>query len=164
MKKTGLLLLVCLTSIIAFANSLTIVLEDSSVPCVIYVNGISAGEVKDSLVMTNIKAGTYKVSMFSEKIFDKGEDSLITDFEKKAKSLDEKVLQDAVKLGTETAFLSDNNNSRVKINNKAVNDKLKPKGKSNTLCCCLGGGGGCCLGVLAVSTLMVWWNNQYVPQ
>lgn len=160
MKRTGMAILAGLFSIIIFSSTLNIALEDYSSPCFVYVNGKFIGEVKDSTVMQDLKEGAYKVSMFSENFTEVSNDSLLSEAEKKAKKLDDASMKEAIALGTETILLSKDEVKRVLIKNKQVYERLNPKGKSKTLCCCLGGGTGCCLGVLALSTLMVWMNNQ----
>lgn len=155
-----MLILLGFFSIAVFSGTVTVLLEDYSSPCFIYVNGESMGEVKDSLFLQDLEEGAYKVSMFSENFIEISDDSLLSEAERKAIKMDDASMKEAVALGTETFFLSKDEAKRFTLKNKQVNEKINPKGKSKTLSCCLWGGTGCCLGVLAVSTLMVWYNNQ----
>lgn len=146
MKK----IIVCLLSIILsssiFSNSLTIFIEDTSSPCEIFVNDKSVGTVKDSLVMKEIGEGSCKVSLFSSAILDMTvSEASLNDLEKKARKLDSEKMNSAVKLGTETIYVSKLADSKVTIKNKQVNNALVTKKKSSTTCCCLGGAAGGCL-------------------
>jgi len=156
-------IVICIAFAFVNGGSMTVILEDFSEPCEIFVNGNSIGEVKDSFLFSDIPEGSYKISMFSENVFKEVDDSLLAESDRKAKKLGNEKMKETVLLGTETVFLSKSEAKKITIKNKQVNEKMTVKGKSNNLCCCLGGGTGCCLGILAVSTLMVWLNNQYTP-
>lgn len=157
--KILLYALVLASSIALSASSLTVVLEDNKLQCEIFINGNPVGTVKDSLVFGDIEAGAYKISMFSNSVFDEGPDSLFTKNDLKARKLGPEGMKEAVVLGTESVLVKDGESTRVIIKNRQVNSMLNPKAKTNTACCCLGGAGGCCLGVLAMSGIMVWLNN-----
>jgi len=147
MKKFVFSALVLMFWLASYSTSLTILLEDSSSPCEVYLNGESLGEIKDSIVMNELKSATYKVSMFSAKVLD-GDTAVQQDSlnpaEKAVLKLEPVKKQEALNLGTETVFIPKDASVRITVKNKQVNAVLGTK-KSGSACC-LGGAGGCCLG------------------
>ena len=151
MKKIMFCVLCLLLSLTLFSNSLTIFLEDKSVSCEIFVNDKSVGTVSDSLVMSSIDEGSYKVSMFSKSVLDASvAESALNDLEKKARKLDTDKMNEAVKLGTETVYISKNAALSVTIKNKQAINLLDSKKSSSSTCCCLGGAAGVAGGCLLI--------------
>lgn len=144
----------------ASGATLKIILEDQSSPCEIFLNGSSIGIIKDSIIFNDAEEGSYKVSMFSERVFDEKSDSVTSANDKRVRNLDKESMRSAIALGTESVFLSETESKSVILKNKQVAALIKEKKPNNKpFWCCFGGGAGCCLSVLAASTIMVWLNN-----
>ncbi|MGE3062800.1 MAG: hypothetical protein AB7T10_04120 [bacterium] len=157
----GLISFLCImiSAVSVFSSKLTIVLEDSAQPSEIFINNSSMGTVKDSILLEDVGEGSYKISMFSGRVFDENDDSIFSENDKKARALGGKKINEAVSLGTESVFIKPDENKTIIIKNKQTNTLLAEKKGGTSACCLLGGVGGCCLGVLGISTLMVWMNN-----
>jgi len=154
MKKVIYLIFTALLSSFCFSNSLTIHLEDANTPCIIYVNGGSVGEVRDSIILTDLDQGSYKISMFSELAFDKtkkDEDYAmkglgLTQYERNLKKYDSAAMQNIINKGTETIFLTKNGVQNITIKNKMVNDMLRERDMIGWICL-----GGSCLGLTGLT-------------
>lgn len=140
-------LLIAVLSMAAFSSTLTIVLEDSSFPCEVFLNDSSLGEIKDSLVLER-DSGTYRVSMFSKMVLDKDtllDKSSLNNTEKSVIALEKTKMQETLNAGTATVFLPKGESVRTVVKNNQVSKLIGTKSNGLKTLCCIGGAGGGCI-------------------
>ncbi|MDD3803314.1 MAG: hypothetical protein PHW02_02875 [bacterium] len=147
MVRFVFVVLISFLSLFAFSSTLTIVLEDSSFPCEVFLNDSSLGEIKDSLILER-DSGTYRVSMFSKPVLDKDtllDQSLLNDTEKSVTALEETKMQETLNAGTSILFLPKGESVRTVVKNNQVSKLIGTKSNGLKTLCCIGGAGGGCI-------------------